>query len=169
MVDGGKKERPSLLCRDFSFGDRADDSGLIIEVILRVCGLPQGTEIVAAEYCDRPKVSVGEAYALLPETIRGHLSAPESQTPIDTSGVVSRWKLSGLHEVEEEKQRDVPTHDPHQEVHHTDRKATWVQTSRGSNHVVSWHHLGAEDPARGGGGAKRKARKEPRGPKGDVD
>ena len=37
---GGKKERPSLLCRDFSFGDRADDSGLIIEVILRVCGLP---------------------------------------------------------------------------------------------------------------------------------
>ena len=162
---GGKKERPSLLCRDLSFGDRADDSGLIIEVILRVCGLQQWTEIVTAESCDRPKVSVGEAYTLLPETTHGHRSAPESQTPIDTSGVVSRWKLSGLHEVEEQKQRDVPTHDPHQEVHHTDRKATWVQTSRGSNHVVSWHHLGAEDPAQGGAEQREKPGKSHEDPR----
>ena len=162
---GGKKERPSLHLLNFSFGDRADDSGLIIEVILRVCGLPQGTEIVTAESCDRPKVSVGEAYTLLPETTHGHRSAPESQTPIDTSGVVSRWKLSGLHEVEEQKQRDVPTHDPHQEVHHTDRKATWVQTSRGSNHVVSWHHLGAEDPAQGGAEQREKPGKSHEDPR----
>ena len=46
---GGKKGRPSLLLRDLGFGDRADDIGLIIEVILRVCGWPQRTEIVAAE------------------------------------------------------------------------------------------------------------------------
>ena len=162
---GGKKERPSLHLLNFSFGDRADDSGLIIEVILRVCGLQQGTEIVTAESCDRPKVSVGEAYTLLPETTHGHRSAPESQTPIDTSGVVSRWKLSGLHEVEQEKQRDVPTHDPHQEVHHTDRKATWVQTSRGSNHAVSWHHLGAEDPAQGGAEQREKPGKSHEDPR----
>ena len=36
--DGGKKRRPSLLLRNLSFGDRADNPGLIIAGILRACG-----------------------------------------------------------------------------------------------------------------------------------
>ena len=79
---------------------------------------------------------------------------------------MSQWKLSGLDEVEEQTERYVPTHGPHQEVHHnTDRKANWVQTSRGSNHVVSWHHLGAEGPAQGGAEQREKPGKSHEDPR----